>query len=306
MKPWWDTTFFWLKWKVFELCHWSQWLSFHWDQWGHVWACKDLQTMFLVEVVQVVLIKLNFSKVYRLHYLDVTEFEKPLQVYQPPSSRSLPGFLPRWKAQTFFQIYLFGTVHPLNFPAPRTLRSAALQDPWRISLLPEWGRDWRAPKSCQSNCSWFRRESVSPANPQLLARGLAALAELAGFSAMPWCWAMSLKISGWISTLNWCSFGQTHQEGCSGLSLGDLVLQAVKPCVLILLWSLPALMPLVPKGHEGLMNSSGAANPCPSTHRLQLGGQAEIKQKQQLQLVAAEVLVGICSFRKNVSLFLLC
>lgn len=157
MKPWWDTTFFffffflfWLKWEVFDLCHWRQWLSFHWAQWEHVSACKDLQSMFLVEVVQIVLIQLNFNKVYQLYYLDLTECEKPLQVSQPPSSSSLPVFLPSWKAQTFFQIYLFGTVHPLNFPAPRTLRSVALQDPWRIFLLPAWGRDWRAPKSHQS------------------------------------------------------------------------------------------------------------------------------------------------------------
>lgn len=141
---------FWLKWEVFDLCHWRQWLSFHWAQWEHVSACKDLQSMFLVEVVQIVLIQLNFNKVYQLYYLDLTECEKPLQVSQPPSSSSLPVFLPSWKAQTFFQIYLFGTVHPLNFPAPRTLRSVALQDPWRIFLLPAWGRDWRAPKSHQS------------------------------------------------------------------------------------------------------------------------------------------------------------
>lgn len=100
------------------------------------------------------------------------------------------------------------------------------------------------------------------------------------------------------------SLGQTHQRGSSGLSLGEVVHQAVKPHVLVLLWSPPVPTPPVPKGLIGMLSSRRCGKPW--RHSLQPAGKAEIKQKQQLQLVAAEVLVSVCSFRKNVSLFLLC
>lgn len=38
MKP----SCLWLKWKVLELCLWSQRLFFHWVQWVHVSICKGL------------------------------------------------------------------------------------------------------------------------------------------------------------------------------------------------------------------------------------------------------------------------
>lgn len=87
------------------------------------------------------------------------------------------------------------------------------------------------------------------------------------------------------------------------LSLGEVVHQAVKPYVFVLLWSLPVPTPAVPKGRMGMLSSRRSEKP--RRHSLQLGGKAEIKHKQQLQLVAAEVLENMCSFRKNVSLFLL-
>lgn len=209
-------------------------------------------------------------------------------------------FLTQLTSSDFLSDLPFWDSPPIKFPSTENIKVSSSAGPMKDFLAPWMRKRLKSPQKPSVCLTALGLEEHEPSQPS--ARSLAALAELAGFPALPCCWAMSLKISGWISTLSWCSFGQTHQEGFSGPSLGDLAFQAL---VLILLWSLPALTPPVPKGHVGLLNSSRAAKPCPSRHWLQLGGQAEIKQKQQLQLVAAEVLVSICSFRKNVSLFLL-
>lgn len=124
-----------------------------------------------MELVKTILIKLNFNKVCQWYTV------KPMQIYWPHSSRLLPGFSPSWKAQTSFHIYLSGTVPPLNFPAPSTLGSQLCRSlegfpsPWMKQRS-------KSPKSHQS--AWLLLVWKRDCEPrQLLARSLAALAELA-------------------------------------------------------------------------------------------------------------------------------
>lgn len=108
---------------------------------------------FLMELVRTVLIKLNLNEVCQWYTV------KHMQIYWPHSSRLLPGFSPSWKAQTSFHIYLSGAVPLLNFPAPWTLGSAALQKPWRISFSLEEAeiKESQKPSVCLTAVSLWKR-----------------------------------------------------------------------------------------------------------------------------------------------------